>query len=415
MLRFEASSEVQQFREAFRSWLNANPPPQPQQGGLQPQDAALETFVGVGRDWQRRLASGSWLGVHWPKAFGGRGLPLIYEAVVQEELVRANSPQLLGLFGISMVGPILIDYGTEAQQKRFLSRILSGEDIWCQGFSETEAGSDLSALRTSAKRSAAKGAGDGFIVNGHKVWTSFAHVADWCFLLCKSFDGPTRYDGFTYLLVDMRSPGITVRPLRQMSGEAEFNEVLFEDVFVPVENIIGKEGDGWKIAISTLMYERVILTFARQLQSETLLRREILSRDLNQLSDSQLDQFASHVASLSACRALAYEHLLSYGSISDDKAVKSGGNDQSGAKLGRNIRPGPEGSLDKLSWTESFQELCKFILELDGKDGIFSEEDNPNMLRYLYSRGRSIAAGTSEIQRNIIAERLLGLPKGRLR
>lgn len=329
--------------------------------------------------------------------------------------MRANSPQLLGLFGISMVGPILIDYGTEAQQKRFLSRILSGEDIWCQGFSETEAGSDLSALRTSAKRNAPKDEGsgdilgdggilgDGFIVNGHKVWTSFAHVADWCFLLCKSFDGTSRYDGFTYLLVDMRSPGISVRPLRQMSGEAEFNEVLFEDVFVPAENILGKEGDGWKIAISTLMYERVILTFARQLQSETLLRREILSRDLDQLTDSQLDQFASHVASLSACRALAYEHLLSYGKVQ-------------GAEEGKTaVKPGPEGSLDKLSWTESFQDLCKFILELDSARGIFSEDDNPNMLRYLYSRGRSIAAGTSEIQRNIIAERLLGLPKGRLR
>lgn len=405
MLRFEASSEVQQFREAFRSWLQDNPPPQSNAGGSHAKDAALETFIGVGREWQRRLASGSWLGVHWPSAFGGRGLPLIYEAVVQEELVRANSPQLLGLFGISMVGPILIEYGTEAQQRRFLSRILSGDEIWCQGFSETEAGSDLSAVKTSAKRREAGGSsgGDGFIVNGHKVWTSFAHVADWCFLLCKSFDGQSRYDGFTYLLVDMRSPGISVRPLRQMSGEAEFNEVLFDDVFVPVENLVGNEGDGWKIAISTLMYERVILTFARQLQSETLLRREILSRDIDQLSDSQLDQFATHVASLSACRALAYEHLLSYGNPS------SGGS-------GKNVvKPGAEGSLDKLAWTESFQDLCKFILELDGENGVFSEDENPNMLRYLYSRGRSIAAGTSEIQRNIIAERLLGLPKGRLR
>ncbi|MBN8548865.1 MAG: acyl-CoA dehydrogenase family protein, partial [Deltaproteobacteria bacterium] len=229
-------------------------------------------------------------------------------------------------------------------------------------------------------------------VSGQKVWTSFAHIADWCFVLCRTSDEEQKHKGLSYLLLDMKSKGITVRPLKQISGDEEFNEVFFEDVFVPAENVVGQVGDGWKIAISTLMYERVVLTFARQLQSEVALRA--LIEKCQSRADGELKaQLAKEISRACAVRALAYEHLLNY----------------AGGKA-----PGPEGSLDKLFWSESFQSIAKLSLKVAGVDAARGELDPLNgseAHRYLYSRGRSIAAGTSEIQRNIIAERILGLPK----
>lgn len=381
MIQLRLSREVEEFRNVFRAWLEANPPPQTKQ------DSSLATFVDVGRAWQAKLASGNWVGVYWPKEFGGRSLTLVEEAVVQEELVRVKAPQLLGLFGLTMVGPVLISHGTQSQRQRFLSNILSAREIWCQGFSEPGAGSDLAAVRTKARL-----ADNGFYVTGQKVWTSFAQIADWCFLLCRTSDEDTPHKGLTYLLVDMKGQGISHKPLRQISGDEEFNEVFFDEVFVPRENVVGSVGDGWKIAISTLMFERVILTFARQLQSEVALRG-LVGRFGKDAEISQRVKMAKAIVRGCAVRALAYEHLLEYA------AGKS---------------PGPEGSLDKLFWTESFQEISKLGMSLLGSKAALGEnsiETGPEVHRYLYSRGRTIAAGTSEIQKNIIAERVLGLPR----
>lgn len=382
MLQLRLSPESEQFRADFRTWLAAHPVPS--YGG----DPGLETFVRVGREWQRTLAEGRWVGVHWPSQYGGRSLSLVEEAVVQEELVRLSSPQLLGLFGLTMVGPVLIRHGTEAQKQRHLSKILDASEIWCQGFSEPEAGSDLAAIRTKAV--ACEG---GFKLTGQKIWTSFAHLADWCFVLCRTSEEQERHKGLSYLLVDMKSPGITVRPLKQISGDEEFNEVFFDQVPVPASNVVGAVGDGWKIAISTLMYERVVLTFARQLQSEVALRGMVESFR-TQPKPHLASALGREVATACAVRALAYEHLLGYG---DGSA------------------PGPEGSLDKLFWSESFQSISKLAIAFAGESAARGESSSAgaDVHRYLYSRGRTIAAGTSEIQRNIIAERILKLPKAR--
>ncbi len=381
MLKLRISGDVEAFRGEFRRWLAEHPAPD------LGDDASLDTFVRLGRTWQQTLAGGNWVGVHWPKEYGGRSLSLVEEAVIQEELVRARSPQLLGLFGLTMVGPVLIRYGTPAQKERFLANILSAKEIWCQGFSEPGAGSDLAAIKTRARVTP-----EGFYITGQKIWTSFAHIADWCFVLCRTSAEEGRHQGLSYLLVDMRSQGISTRPLQQISGDKEFNEVFFDEVFVPADRIVGALGDGWKIAISTLMYERVVLTFARQLQSEVALRG-LLERGDIQGSEARAGDLAREIARACAVRALAYDHLLDYAAGSS---------------------PGPEGSLDKLLWSESFQSIAKTALRLDGPDAALREDDprlGHDVHRYLYSRGRTIAAGTSEVQRSIIAERVLGLPR----
>ncbi|MDZ4785943.1 MAG: acyl-CoA dehydrogenase family protein [bacterium] len=379
MLRLNLSAKVEAFRNEFRNWLNENEPPKVT-------DPGLVSFVKAGRAWQKVLAKGNWVAAHWPIEYGGRGLSLVEEAVVQEELVRVAAPQVLGLFGLTMVGPVLIKHGTTQQKTRYLSKIINADEIWCQGFSEPGAGSDLAAIKTKALKVEA-----GFKITGQKVWTSFAHIADWCFVLCRTSQTNKKHEGLTYLLVDMKSPGITVRPLKQISGDEEFNEVFFEEVFVPDSAVVGQVGQGWKIAISTLMFERVVLTFSRQLQSEGALREMIKTYDEQKHSHLK-KELSRQLVNSCAVRALAYEHLIEY---SNGKS------------------PGPEGSLDKLFWSESFQEISKLSLRFAGKIGALSENSSENgtdMHRYLYSRGRTIAAGTSEIQRNIIAERLLGLP-----
>lgn len=380
MLKLSLSPQIQEFRTTFRSWLEKNPPPRAD-------ETSLESFQSVGRVWQKTLASAQWLGTHWPTEYGGRGLSLVEEAIVQEELVRVAAPQILGLFGLTMVGPVLIAHGTDQQRKRFLAKILSGDEIWCQGFSEPGAGSDLAAVKMKAVP-----VEGGFRLTGQKIWTSFAHLADWCFVLCRTSEGAKKHEGLSYFLVPMKSAGVSTRPLQQISGDKEFNEVFFDDVFVPSDHIVGSEGQGWKIAISTLMFERVVLTFSRQLQSEVALR-SLTRETLPSMSPSQRVELAKCVVDACATRALAYEHLMHY---ADNNA------------------PGPEGSLDKLLWSESFQRLCALAVSVLGVEAARGER-NPEhggvMHRYLYSRGRTIAAGTSEIQRNIIAERLLGLPR----
>lgn len=381
MLKLSLSERSEAFRSSFREWLASNPPPKASS------DTSLDEFEKVGREWQRLLSSGKWIGTHWPVEFGGRGLTLVEEAIVQEELVRVAAPQILGLFGLTMVGPVLISHGTPAQKTRFLEKILSGQEIWCQGFSEPGAGSDLAAVR--ARAVPVEG---GYLLSGQKIWTSFAHIANWCFVLCRTSDAPKKHEGLSYLLVDMKQPGITIRPLQQISGDKEFNEVFFDSVFVASEHLVGSEGAGWRIAISTLMFERVVLTFARQLQSEVTLRG-LLAQCGGSTTASVRKELAQCVVDACATRALAYSHLMQY----------AGG-----------AAPGPEGSLDKLLWSESFQRLCKvagvtlgslMALGEDAPDGGAASH------RYLYSRGRTIAAGTSEIQRSIIAERILSLPR----
>jgi len=378
------------FRAELRAWLQRNPPG--------PEPEGLDEWVAYGKAWQHRLYDAGWCGIAWPKEYGGRGATLIEQCIFQEEMARARTPMLINLAGLTMGGPVLIAHGTEEQKRRHLKSILSAEEIWCQGFSEPNAGSDLAALKASAVLD-----GDAFIVNGQKVWTSFARYADWCMLLVRTDPAAAKHRGITFLLADMRSPGVTVRPLRQISGDEDFNEVFFEDVRVPRGNVIGAINGGWEIAITTLMHERATLTFSRQLQSRVALTDMLaLARGWQRngraaLHDPLLrQQLAQALIESDVIKYTAYRSLT--------KTLRGG-------------VPGPEGSMEKLFWSEMYQRVLDTALAMlgpyasltPGSPRVPDEGRWPHLM--LYSRGRTIAAGTSEIQRNIIAERVLGLPR----
>jgi alkylation response protein AidB-like acyl-CoA dehydrogenase len=386
------SPAEQRFRAELRAWLDANLPG--------PEPGPMDEWVAHGKAWQRRLYQAGWCGVHWPKAYGGRGATVIEQIIFQEEMARARTPQLINLAGLTMGGPVLIAHGTETQKQRHLQSILSADEIWCQGFSEPNAGSDLAALKTRAVLD-----GDCFVVNGQKVWTSFARYADWCMLLVRTDPEAPKHKGITFLLVDMHSPGVTVRPLRQISGDEDFNEVFFEDVRVPRANLVGAVNAGWDIAITTLMHERQTLTFSRQLQSRVALD-ELLA--LARRYPSRASAWARQpLARQKLAAAYIDSAAMRYTALRNLTKVLRGG------------VPGPEGSLEKLFWSEMYQRMLETAVELEGPYGQLVHGSAraieagkwPHLM--LYSRGRTIAAGSSEIQRNIIAERVLGLPRGR--
>ncbi|MBD0369680.1 MAG: acyl-CoA dehydrogenase [Pyrinomonadaceae bacterium] len=381
----------QQFRDEFRAWLKANVPSEWKGGQLGSEDR--EDYIKYLRDWQRVLYEGGWAGISWPKAFGGRGATLMEQAIFQEELARANAPQLIGTIGLSLVGPTIIALGTDEQKARYLPKILSGEEIWCQGFSEPNAGSDLAALGTKAVRD-----GDDFIINGQKIWTSFAQLADWCLLLVRTDAEAPKHKGITCLLLDMRLEGIAVRPLRQMSGDSGFNEVFFSNVRVPVGQVLGEINKGWTTAITALMNERanlgtgVQVVFKRNLEA-LIARSRTVERQGRPASEDPL------VRQKLAQAFLELEILR----LNTNRALTS---------LSKTGIPGPEGSTLKLYWSEMNQRTQQTAQEILGPYGQLKEFDNGLWeYAYLRSRGNTIEAGTSEIQRNIIAERVLGLPK----
>src|SRR5215469_5453726 len=247
------NSEEAAFRAALRAWVDANLPLD-KRGGRGGAQRFEDPFM---REWSRKLFDAGYAGLTWPKEYGGTGAPYSFQAILYEELASAQAPPHVGVIGLSMAGPTIIAHGTEEQKARYLRPILAAEEIWCQGFSEPDAGSDLAAARTRAERK-----GDVYVVNGQKVWSSFAHIADFCILVTQSDPDAPRYRNLTYLIVDMHAPGVEVRPLRQITGEAEFNEIFFNDVEVPVANRLGDEGDGWNVAMTTLLHERGTLGFA---------------------------------------------------------------------------------------------------------------------------------------------------------
>ena len=296
-----------------------------------------------------------------------------------------QAPTHIGVIGLSMAGPTIIAHGTEEQKARYLQPILAADEIWCQGFSEPDAGSDLAAARTRAERR-----GDVYVVNGQKVWSSFAHIADFCILVTQSDPDAPHYRNLTYLLVDMHAPGVEVRPLRQITGEAEFNEIFFSDVQVPVENRLGDEGDGWQVAMTTLLHERATLGFALTATFDALFGRLLEEAREREPTPYVRDALAREWIELQALRFTNYRALGTYQ---------------------RTGVPGPEGSGVKLRWSEANQRLTKLARELRGPDGIL--DDGWWNHQQLRSRGNTIEAGTSEVLRNIIAERVLGLPRSR--
>jgi len=373
--------EEAQFRAELRAWVDANLP-EDKRGGRGGAQRFEDPFI---REWSRKLYGAGYAGLTWPKEYGGQGAPPSFQAIVYEELAAVQAPTHVGVIGLNMAGPTIIAHGSEEQKSRYLQPILAADEIWCQGFSEPDAGSDLAAARTRAERR-----GEVYVVNGQKVWSSFAHIADFCILVTQSDPEAERYRNLTYLLVDMHAPGVEVRPLRQITGEAEFNEIFFSDVEVPVENRLGDEGDGWQVAMTTLLHERATLGFALTATFDALFGRLLEETEERDPTPLVRDALAREWIELQGLRYTNYRALGTY--------------ERTGV-------PGPEGSGVKLRWSEANQRLTKLARELRGPDGIL--DDGWWNHQQLRSRGNTIEAGTSEVLRNIIAERVLGLPRSR--
>jgi alkylation response protein AidB-like acyl-CoA dehydrogenase len=384
----------QGFRDEFRAWLKANIPPDWDASGFDDSEHRFEYL----RAWQKKMNEAGWVGISWPEEYGGRGASLMEQTIFIEEMARAAAPPLINVLGLSLLGPTLIAYGTEAQKKRFLKNILSADEIWCQGYSEPNAGSDLASLRTEAVLD-----GDHFVVNGQKTWTSFGHHADFCFGVVRTDPDATKHKGLTYMLIDMHSPGVTVRPLKQMTGESEFNEVFFQNVRVPVENVVGKVNGGWEISIATLMFERGTLgaslqiTFKRQIERLIELSRRIDHNGRAASEDSSIRQKLAQIYTEIEIFRLNQMRTLT--------------------RMARTGVPGPEGSIQKIFWSEMNQRMQQVAMEILGPFGQLTRESDYAVDHgqwahaYLRSRGNTIEAGTSEIQRNIIGHFVLGLPK----
>jgi alkylation response protein AidB-like acyl-CoA dehydrogenase len=386
--------EEQGFRERVRTFLKTNLPADWGAAGYT--GPFGRTNLEFMRDWTRKLFENGFLGMSWPKEFGGQGASQIEVAILNEEMARFRAPAPLNFMGLTMTGPTLIAHGTEEQKKRFIGKILTGEELWCQGFSEPGAGSDLAALRTRAELK-----GDEFIVNGQKVWTSGAHYADWCFLLVRTDPTAPKHRGISYLLVDMKTPGITVKPLRQITGDSDFNEVFFEDVRVPRENLVGRLNEGWRVAVTTLSNERGTMAFA------LAARYEIIFNEVAELCRRMGTGAGNPLARQQVAQFYIDLQALKYGLYRNFSKIVKGGT------------PGPEGSISKLWWSELDQRMEEFAVQMVGpasqlvEDSPYAVDSGRWPLGLLRSRCLSIAAGTSEIHRNTIAERILGMPKGR--
>lgn len=376
------------WRSEIRAWLRANLPED--LVGPQPGDAA--DLLQRRRAWERTLYEGGYAAIHWPKEHGGRGMDAAHRMIFQEEYERAGAPLRLNIQGLMLVGPTLMQHGTPAQQERWLQPILRCDQVWCQGFSEPDAGSDLAALRTSARIE-----GDRYVINGQKIWTSGATYADWMFALVRTNPDVPKHRGISAVLLDMRSPGIQVRPIRQINGRGTFSEVFFDNVEVPVENTIGEIDDGWNVAMGALLLERGIgrRSYAKYVPLLHALRRLVAATGGGQDS-ATLEELGMHVMQVSK-----YRHHVGR-TIAENS--NSGGF-------------GPEVSLNKLFWSEMEAGIYETGMKLHAL--VPGDESGPVgdygswEADYWHSRATRIFAGSNQIQRNIIAERVLGMPKER--
>lgn len=378
------STEDEQFRAECRDWLHDNVPDE-----RRPMDAAAA--IAFDKAWQRRLFDAGWAGINWPAEYGGRGLSILRQVIWLEEYAAAHAPWIGANFvGINHGGPTLILNASEAQKAYHLPRILRGDAIWCQGFSEPGAGSDLAGIRTRARIE-----GDELVVNGTKIWTSFAHVADWQELVVRTEEGSQRHAGLSWVICPMHAPGIEVRPIRKMSGQVEFAQVFYDDVRIPLDNVVGGLGNGWKVAMSTLSFERGTGFIADQVKQsqeiEELLER---ARSTGAIKDDRIaEQLAQLRVEVAALRAMTYRNI--------SEVVRTG-------------QPGPEASVIRLFTSELGQRLERMAMLLAGAEVLdFRYGDDDLVADYLRGFAATIAGGTAQIQRDIIAERLLGLPKSR--
>ena len=381
------SAEEAAFAAEIRAWLESN---------LErpPRFSTLADEVKWGRAWQAKLAADRWVGIHWPDEYGGRSASPVQVAIFNMEYARSRALQPVNRVDINLAGPTLLAHGTDEQKHRWLPPILTAAEIWCQLFSEPDAGSDLAALKTRATA-----VDDGWLVSGQKVWTSYAQFARWGICLARTDPEVSKHAGISYLVVDMQAPGIEVRPLVQITGEAEFNEVFFDEVYVPADHLVGGLNEGWAVANTTLAHERgTSFPFKEQVVHEVYLDElYALARERGVLDDVEIaDALAQSFVELRVLRLHNWRTL---------------------SRLGRGIAPGPESSYVKLAWTDMSQHLADAAMAVVGSAApLWSDAtDNPAagawQRQWLWSKAASIAGGTSEVQRTIIGERILGLPR----
>jgi len=386
----QLTEEHLKFRDELRTWLGANLE-RPWGEEVRDPQATEDSLVELRRRWQRKLHKAGYLGMGWPAEWGGRGATEVEQAIFEEEMARADAPQILNSLGIGLLGPALIHHGTEEQRRRFIPPMLAADEIWCQGFSEPGAGSDLASLRTSAQLD-----GDHFVLNGQKIWTTFGPWADWIFVLCRT-DSSDRYGGISFVLCKLDTPGVTVRRLRQITGESEFGEVFFEDARVPKENLVGQIGEGWRIAMTVLAYERGAMSLAFAARFE---------RDVRRLAQACKEIGRSDTAAREKLARLLVEN-----EVMRANGLRTLANFADGKK------PGPESSIEKLFWSEFDKRFRETALDILGpgaqlrRTSVAARADVDWEREFLWSRAGTIYSGSSEIQRNIIAKRVLNLPQ----
>ena len=366
------------FRDEVRSWLEENHPGPAPEGD----DTAEFEFR---RAWQKKMHEAGWAGLSWPEEYGGKGATLIEQSIFNEELARQRVPAPANVLGLVMGGPVVIAHGTEEQKERYLEPILSGDEIWCQGFSEPESGSDLASLKTRAVKS-----NGNWKITGQKVWTTYAHKAKWCMLVARTDPDVPKHQGLTYFIMDMDQEAVQVRPLHQITNQPEFNELFIEEARIPDENVVGGVGNGWGVAITTLMNERAGLGASAAAGVKMGLEElKALARERGVDDDPVIRQkLAQLTIEVELLRLNSWRGLT--------MIMKRG-------------VPGPEGSLPKWQWSDTNQKLTELAVEIQGEEGV--DRDGDWTYRFLRSRANSIEGGTTEILKNIIAERVLGLPK----
>jgi alkylation response protein AidB-like acyl-CoA dehydrogenase len=368
------------FRDELRAWLSSHDP------GPEPEGDEDANYAWR-RAFQRALADGGWAAVHWPPEYGGRGATITESAIFFEELAHARAPLPANVLGLLLAGPTIMTWGSTEQKERFLAPILTAEEIWCQGFSEPDAGSDLASLKTRAMRD-----GDGWLVSGQKVWTSGAQYSKWCMLLARTDLQAPKHKGLSYFLLDMEQDAVQVRPLRQITGESEFNELFIDGARVADANLLGGIGNGWKVALTTLMNERAGLAFFLQVRLRQFLDRLTSEAAAAGLLDDPgvAERLGDLHLRTELLRLTAYRGLTA---------------------IERYGQPGPEGSLTKWMWSQTNQELTELAVDLLGERTLLCGDKWAYEL--LRARGNSIEGGTTEVLKNIVAERVLGLPRAR--
>ena len=396
---FAYSEREEGFRRELREWLERNLPEHRKR--FPPSDDELTFHPDKAFDsslaWHKRLHAGGWVGIHWPKEFGGRGVSLLEQMIFAEEMIGAGAPPGVNMIGLTMVGPAVIHHGTDQQKARWLPPLLAADEIWCQGFSEPGAGSDLANLSTRAVLD-----GDHFVVSGQKVWTSNAHRSHYCILLVRTDAAAPKHKGISCLLVDMKSSGITIRPLVQITGDAEFTEVFFDQVRAPKANLLGTLNGGWDVAITVLMHERMAI-------GNTVILHQYIDRVLDLARRWPRD---GGVASADPVlrQALAQVYI-------EGRALRLTGLRYITRQL-RGEPPGPEGSVLKLAFTDTYKKMAEAATQILGpahqlwRGAPGSPDGGRWAFQALFALRFGIAGGTTEIQKNIVGERILGLPKG---